>query len=960
MRFEPRTFLYALPSRAFRLIGFAGFFAVACATAAASLEKTPTGVRLQMKDYTLDVSVRSENVIHVSAAPEAAFFSAPNNEVVLPASEQKPTFSIDETNDAVTLRTSKLRARIARDSGAVTFLDASGNIVLAERAGGRSLDRAQVLGEKVIQVRQLWEPQADESLYGLGQTQSGLLDIKGHDFDFWQRNTEVFIPFLVSSRGYGILWNNTSRTRFGDLRFPEAPPAVVLKGKDGKSGALTGTYYADASFSKVVATREDASIAFDTGKDNHASNATLHPALPAGDVSVRWEGSIEIKTPGVYSFQTYSDGGSHLWIDDHEIINHWRQNWLPGDEVAQISLQPGTHQVRLEWVKDQGSHTFRFLWKTPSPDNATSLWSEAANGLDYYFVYGPKLDDVIAGYRSLTGRATLMPRWAFGLWQSRQRYETSQQSIDVVRGYRDRKIPFDVIVQDWFYWPADAWGSHKFDAKRFPDPDAWVRQLHDEFNAHIMISVWGKFYPGTENFEAMKSRGFLYEPNLTENMKDWLGYPYTFYDAFIPEAQKLFWSQVDQGLFRRGFDAWWLDATEPDVLPTPELDPQRSHLVSPAGGKRIHELNAYALAQSKTIYEGQRSAAPDQRVFILTRSGFAGQQRYAAASWSGDITSTWTAMRKQITAGLGFSISGVPYWTMDTGGFSVPARFARREHPRPEDVDEWRELNARWFQFSTFVPLLRMHGEYPYRELWEFGGEQSPAYQSMLSFDRLRYRLFPYIYSIAGATTQDNSTMLRPLVMDFLSDAQARGTSDEFMFGPAFLVSPVTTYRARSRSVYLPGNASTTWYDFWTGKARAGGETFAADAPYERLPVHIRAGSIIPIGPEQQYIGEKAADPITLLVYAGADGDFSLYEDDGLTYDYEKGAFSRIPLHWDDASRTLTIGARAGSFPGMLARRTFNVVVIDAQHPQGFRFDLPQGRTTPYSGEPVSVTQPKG
>jgi alpha-D-xyloside xylohydrolase len=597
--------------------------------------------------------------------------------------------------------------------------------------------------------------------------------------------------------------------------------------------------------------------------------------------------------------------------------------------------------------------TMRLLWKTPSKNKTTSLWSEVGEGVDYYFVYGPDMDRVVAGYRQITGQAPMMPRWAFGLWQCRERYKTQQESLDVLAGFRSRGIPMDNIVQDWFYWKADQWGSHEFDTNRFPDPAGWIRAIHEKYHAQLMISVWPKFSPATENFQALRARGFLYEPNLGEDIIDWVGHPDTFYDAFNPEARKLFWMQVDRELFRKKVDAWWMDASEPDMTATPTLAGVRSHMHPTAMGTGARMLNAYPLVNAKGIYEGQRAAAPDQRVFILTRSGFAGQQRYAAAVWSGDISSTWTAMRAQITAGLGFSVSGMPYWTMDCGGFSVPGRFAS-DNATPEAIDEWRELNARWFEFTTFVPLLRVHGQQPYREMWQFGGEQSDAYRAQLKFDQLRYRMLPYIYSLAGEVTQDGGTMMRPLVMDFPNDTTAGEIVDEYMFGPAFLVAPVTTYQTRSRSVYLPPT-SGDWYDFWMGVNTSGGQTINAPAPYDSMPLFIRAGSIIPFGPELQYTGEKPADPITLYVYAGADGAFTLYEDDGLTYGYEKGAFAHIPIGWNDAAKTLTIGKRVGKFPGMLAKRTFNVVLVAKDKPVGFSFTPKADRSVKYSGNPVQI-----
>jgi alpha-D-xyloside xylohydrolase len=361
-------------------------------------------------------------------------------------------------------------------------------------------------------------------------------------------------------------------------------------------------------------------------------------------------------------------------------------------------------------------------------------------------------------------------------------------------------------------------------------------------------------------------------------------------------------------------------------------------------------LNGYALMNSQGVYTGQREAAPDQRVFILTRSGFAGQQRYSAVPWSGDITSTWTAMYKQIAAGLGASISGLPYWTMDTGGYTMQRKFSQQKMT-PEAEDEWRELNARWFEYSTFTPLLRVHGELRPREMWTLG-DDSPAYNAELKFDRLRYALFPYIYSLAGQITQNDSTMMRPLVMDFPRDRSARELSDEYMFGPALLVAPVTEFKQRMRQVYLPAGA--VWYDYWTGEAAPSG-SIAAAAPYDEIPIFVRGGSIIPYAPPMQYIGEKPCDPTTLYVYSGTSGSFTLYEDQGTTFDYEKGAFSEISMRWDDTAGTLTLGRRTGAFTGMLDHRTFRVVRVSKAHPAGFSLTPAVSKAVEYSGAEVHV-----
>jgi alpha-D-xyloside xylohydrolase len=393
-----------------------------------------------------------------------------------------------------------------------------------------------------------------------------------------------------------------------------------------------------------------------------------------------------------------------------------------------------------------------------------------------------------------------------------------------------------------------------------------------------------------------------------------------------------------------------MDATEPDLVQPspPTLDALRHDINRTAAGMASRVMSAYPLLNSEAVYEGQRRAAPDQRVFILTRSGFAGIQRYATVTWSGDITSTFETLRKQITAGLGFSISGTPYWTTDTGGYTMEPRLAKARDG--EALDEWRELNARWFQFSTFCPILRVHGTDRPREMWNIGDETTPVYQALLKFDRLRYSLFPYIYSLAAAVTRFDYTMMRPLVMDFREDAQARDVTDEYMFGSAFLVSPVTEYKARSRQVYLPAGAS--WYDFWTGRTVAGGQTITADAPYDRMPLFVRGGSIVPVGPDREYIGEKSADAITLSVYAGADARFALYEDDGVSYKYERNEISEVPLSWDEKTRTLTIDS---PMYGPSHVRTFNVVLVSPDTPHGYG-EGGQEKSVKYDGKAIRVT----
>jgi alpha-D-xyloside xylohydrolase len=883
------------------------------------------GPSINVGGGTLKLQICAPDIIRVMYAQgsSAASFFARTTLATAPKVCAPTAFDTATSGNTTTVTTSALKVLVDTTTGVITFQDLFGQTILAEKSGGgRTLTAATVAGEATSNVRQEWTPAADESLYGLGQHQHGLIDIKGTDLDLHQYNTEVFIPFLVSSRGYGVLWDNTSFTRFGDLGDPVPLPGV------------TGLY---------------------------ATGAGGMPGdVAPGSGTVDWTGSVTPPATGDYTFRTYSSGTIQLTVGNQLVIDHWRQGWLPNEDVAHVRLTAGQAvPVKLHWQSDIGVNIVRLVWKPPVASPTTSLWSKVGDGIDYWFVYGPELDHVVAGYRQLTGQAPMMPLWAYGFWQSKEHYASSQEILDVLSGYRSRGAPIDNIVQDWQYWVADQWGSHQFDPARYPDPAGMVASIHDTYHARFMISVWPKFYTGTANYAALAAMGFVYTPNVTEMKKDFVGYVFTFYDAFNPAARALYWSQIDAALFTKGVDAWWMDATEPEVVEGPfnsaatQISTNETHMNPTALGTGARMLNAFSLVNSQAVYEGQRAAAPNQRAFILTRNGFAGQQRYAAATWSGDISATWTALRKQLPAGLGFSLSGMPYWTLDSGGFAVPPRFAANPQAAA-DQTEWRELATRWFEYATFLPLMRVHGQAPAREIWQYGGNTSPAYMAMLKFDRLRYRLLPYVYSLAGMVTQQAGTMLRPLVMDFRGDATAREIGDQYMFGPALLVSPVTAYNARTRSVYLPPGAG--WYDFWTGAQLAGGQTVTASAAFDSIPVHVRAGSIVPVGPDLQYTSEKPIDPITLYVYAGADGAFMLYEDQGTSNDYESGAFSTIPLAWKDATRTLTIGARAGSFAGMPAQHTFQIVTVTPTKAAGFSFTPTADTTVTYTGASMDVT----
>jgi alpha-D-xyloside xylohydrolase len=931
----------------------------------AGVERLDDGVAVGVGDDRLELRVCREDVVRVLYAPPGAFFGRDTLMTVDDAC--RPTeWELQSGDASVAITTSRLTARVALDTGAVAFFDRQGRLLLAEKAGGgKTLEPATVMGESTSHVRAEFEPREGEAFYGLGQHQNGWFDYAGRDVDMYQHNIVAVVPFLTSSEGYGILWDNTSHTKFGDIRPPEHIPADHLLDSSGEPGGLTGTYKrGDCAAGEVVDTRKDPQIAFGAPEDRpalteihnavQATNEQINPRLGDGDVCVVWEGEVLAGAAGEYDVMTFANNGIRLWIDGALLTDTFRQGWIPWWDTHRLTFAEGSrHAIKLEWFKEDGDATMRLKWKTPPRNPYTSLWSEVGDGIDYYFVYGPEMDEVIAGYRELTGRAPIMPRWAMGLWQSRERYETAQDSLDALAEFRERRIPLDVMVQDWQYWKLDSWGSHEFEASRFPDPAGWIQTLHDN-HARLMISVWPKFYTGTTNFEAMKAGGFLYPETLKRPTRDWLGFVHTFYDAFNPEARQLFWSQINRELFSKGVDAWWMDATEPELVGEGTPGALKAAMNPTALGSGARMANAFALVNSEAVYEGQRSVKPNQRVFILTRSAFAGIQRYSSATWSGDVAAGWDTLRRQIPAGLNFNLSGVPWWTTDIGGFTVQRKWS--QDPTPEAVEEWRELNTRWFQFSTFAPLLRSHGQFPRREMWFFGGDESHrAYRTQLKFDRLRYRMLPYVYSLAARVTRNQDTLMRGLVMDFRHDPEVLDIADQYMFGPALLVNPVYEQGATSREVYLP--AGTGWYDFWSGTYLDGGQRIDAPAPYDALPVYARAGSIVPMGPELQYTDEKPADPLTLWVYTGADAAFELYEDDGVSYDYEKGAFATIPISWDEAASTLRIGPRTGSFPGMLEQREIRVVFVSPETPVGHAPEVEGARRLTYDGGAVSAAR---
>lgn len=914
-------------------------------------EKTTDGVVVKLnggKDSPsyLKVQVVTDDIIHVQGLNNLADADQPS--LIVAGDLAAPVvWSLEEGETSVKLITPSLTTEIALGNGQIKFIDKNGKVKLQEIQGPcKSMVPFREGDKKLYRIRDIFESPADEAFYGLGQHQNDEFNYKGLDVELQQYNIVAVVPFVYSSYNYGILWDNYSITRFGDPRNYEDISGLILKDKTGREGGLTATYY--NANGEVVVEQQENKIAYDNLETVKTTPAAFKMA---NNSKVIWEGDIASKSEGVHKFKWYVASYSKLWIDGELVIDNWRQCWNPWFIKFNIDFKKGeSHHVKMEWIPDAGISYCDLTYldsKNEADQQKLSLWSESAEKIDYYFISGQNADQVIDGYRQLTGKAPIVPKWALGLWQSRERYKNWNEMVDVVKEYRRRQIPFDNIVLDWMYWPQDKWGDHDFDPQFFPDPEKRIGEIHD-MNAKIMISVWPKFYVGTENYKLFEKNGWLFTKNVDLKNLDWVGPGYlsTFYDSYNPDAREAYWKGIDEKLFSKGIDAWWLDATEPDIHSNVSLAEKKSTMTPNYFGSGEQYFNTFSLLQAKGVYEGQRNSNPDQRVFILTRSCFAGQQRYGAATWSGDVVSRWHDLSAQVSAGLNMALSGIPYWTTDIGGFDLETRFIRKD---PAHQSEWRELNTRWFQFGAFCPIFRIHGKYPFREIWNIAPEGSVEYNSMVYYDKLRYRLMPYIYSLAGSAYLNNSTMMRPLVMDFGSDDKVKNIGDQFMFGPALLVCPVTEFGKRQREVYLPAGAD--WYDFYTGQKFSGGQTIVADAPIDRLPLFVKAGSVIPFGPDIDYAMEASDQPVKLVVYPGNDGEFTLYEDAGDNYNYEKGEYSTISFSVQQAGQSLKLSKKTGNFGS--PDRTFTIVVASDQN--RYPYGGAKEKKVTYQGEELIV-----
>jgi len=921
---------------------------VALAIAAAgpgAWQRTATGLVVHPAsgpEAEVRLTVYGDRIVRVTALPSADV--EPAQSLMVTAQPAHGGFTVREAAGHAILSTARISADVDLANGNVSFHDPAGRPLLAE-SGPAGFTPVTIEGRPYVAVRQQWNRGTDEGLFGLGQHQNGQMNYNGEDVELAQHNIDVAVPFLVSTRNYGILWDNNSITRFGD------PEPYRLAGSDdlrvtGENGA-SGWSVVYALGDRVVARRSEAAIDYQYLDQPNRWPAEVGTSAAQG-LRVTWTGHVTARASGLHRFRLYGSSYFKLYVDGRLVMDRWRQNWNPWYHNFDIPMIAGRAvDLRVEWIPDGG-----YLGLLHSPPRAEAdrhsigFASEAGRAEDYYFVGGADMDGVIAGYRALTGRAEMLPLWTYGFWQSRQRYETQDQLLGVLAEYRRRQLPLDNIVQDWRYWAEDQWGSHVLEASRYPNPRAMVEQVHAQ-GAHIMISVWPKFYPGTDNFRELAAVNGLYLRNVEAGARDWVGPGYlsTFYDPYNSQAREIYWRQIRDRLASLGMDAWWLDASEPDMHSNLSVEERARRMGPTALGPGAAYFNSYPLMHAVNLHDHLVQYRPDVRPFILTRSGFGGLQRTSSAVWSGDVPGRWESLREQISAGINFSMSGIPNWTHDIGGYTMEARYASRD---PVHVEEWRELNTRWFQFGAFSPLFRSHGETIPREIYEMSAPGSPTYETMAAYDRLRYRLMPYIYTIAADAALRDGTMMRGLAMDFEGDRRAWGVDDQYLFGPALMAAPVTAFHARSRDVYLP--AGTLWYDFRTGRAEQGGRTIRADAPYTWMPLYVRAGSILPTGPAIQHTGERGDSSLTLHVFTGANGAFTLYEDDGVSRQYLHGASARIPTSWDERTRTLIIGARQGHYPGMADRRTIHVIWYDPAHPRPVAFDGPADETIAYAG----------
>lgn len=740
------------------------FLMLALTTQAADYTVTSNTITIPVKSPTatgarlVRLEVVNSKIIRVEATATTSF-PQKNSLIILPQPDYN-NFKVTENGSSVTVATPDVKAVVDASTGHVCFFDRNGKTLLDEVGGGKGKEfKPYTVPNREIgadsrltdEQRHGWtwtatfESPDDEAFFGLGQHQSEELNMKGRNEDLFQYNTKISVPFVLSNKNYGVLWDSYSYCRFGNPNdYLQLNRAFKLYDKDGNPGALTGTY-TDRDGNTI--TRAEDSIYYEFALPDIPSRgltdvgvANLPKGFKLNGAHVTYEGFIEAPEANLYHFLLYYAGYTRVFIDGEEVVpERWRTAWNPNSHKFEYALDKGMrHHLLIDWYPDGDVSYCGLRVATPrsqAEQNRLCIWSEMAKDMDYYFIAGDNLDQVISGYRTLTGKAQVMPRWTLGFWQSRERYKSSEEIESTLKHFRDKHIPVDNIVQDWNYWKLDSWGSHQFEQSRYPNPQAMLDSVHS-MHGRFMISVWPKFYCSTDNYKALDANGWIYHQAVKDSIYDWLGFMGSFYDAYSAGARKMFWKQMDENLYSKyhyGIDAWWMDASEPNVRDCTPMWYRKALCGATDLGSATEYFNAYSIVNADAIYNGQRSVNPNQRVFLLTRSGFAGEQRYSTASWSGDIGTRWEDMRAQLTAGLNYSMSGIPFWGMDIGGFCVENRYVKGQQEYDNtgkenaDLKEWRELQARWNEFGAFVPLYRTHGQWPLREVWNIAPENHPA-----------------------------------------------------------------------------------------------------------------------------------------------------------------------------------------------------------------------------------------
>jgi alpha-D-xyloside xylohydrolase len=842
----------SLSRRAALKAAVAGAACPLAASAAGAVTKRPRQASdwsLETPQGTLQISALSERALRVRFVPPASSGQLPPESLVFLPGRKTPALRQSRTAGKTRLALLHIRCEIDDETATPRFFDRHGALLLGEVPGARRLT-ASLLGEEPVFVaEQAFDSPPGERLYGTGCFQDGALDLRGLPRRLTQVNTQISLPFVLSSRGYGLLWHNNGMAELN-------PPRRKVSLERAR----------DSGPSEVV------DVTTTTGNAQVVRNLGL------------FEGSFRTEAAGRFAFHLDVGrpmGSRHSVEIDGKPCIELANPWLPPTAGFIVELGAGEHRVRIQAdAHDAPSLHFdavgdRTVWRSP-----------VAEAIDYVVIAGPSADEVMQGYREISGATPVMPRWAYGYIHCRERFHSSDEIVDTLREFRRRKLPVDVMVQDWQYWGRHGWNAMRFDEEHYPDPAALMRQVH-ELDGRFMLSVWSKIARDTELGRATAAAGHYIEGT------DWI-------DFFDPRAAAFYWRQQRERLLQLGIDAWWQDATEPE---NDDLAGRRT-----AAGRGERMRLTYPWHVTRTVYEGQREAAPNQRVMILTRSAFPGQHRHAAATWSGDIGNDWDTLKRQIPAGLNMAAAGYAYWTVDAGGFFRPGNGQYTDKA-------YHERLIRWFQYATFLPLQRVHGYMTDTEFWRYGERVEALARQYLE---LRYRMLPYLYSVAHEVHAQGVPIMRPLVFDFPRDERALDQAHSYLFGRALHVAPVFAPDVATWPVYLPQSPGG-WVDFWTGERRAGGSTHQVPTPLERIPLHLRAGSILPLGPVLQSTADATGEVIDLYIVPGRDGAFDLYEDGGLDYAYEKGGLSVIRLSWDDRRGVLRVGARSGRFEGMRA-----------------------------------------